>query len=67
VRKVAVLHREFPQGSDTIHGVPSLVTPVTSMGLPASKVRHLPTASKFSMASPIGSKTLWHAAQLGLA
>src|SRR6187401_3325773 len=36
------------------------------MGLPPSCVRHVPTASKFSSANPIGSKILWHVAQEGL-
>ena len=36
-----------------------------STGKPLSWMRHAPTASKFSSASPIGSIILWHAAQLG--
>ena len=46
--------------------VPSTSTPVASMGLSPSCVRHAPTASKFSIARPIGSKILWHDAQAGL-
>ena len=34
---------------------------------PASRVRHAPTASKFSSAKPIGSMTLWQVAQAGFA
>ena len=36
------------------------------MGVSPSLVRQVPTASKFSIASPIGSKILWHDAQAGL-
>src|SRR2546426_64541 len=47
--------------------VPSTRTPLASMGLSPSWVRQAPTASKFSSASPIGSKILWHDAQTALA
>ena len=42
-------------------------TPEASIGLPASRSRHLPTASKFSIAKPIGSMRAWQLAQAGLA
>ena len=35
------------------------------MGPPGSRVRHAPTASKFSSAKPTGSITLWQLAQTG--
>src|SRR4051794_13121655 len=47
--------------------VPSTSTPVASIGSPPYVVRHAPTASKFSSASPIGSKILWHDAHTALA
>src|SRR6266853_2804567 len=47
--------------------VPSGNAPDASMGLPASRSRHWPTASKFSIAKPIGSIRAWQLAQLGFA
>ncbi len=47
--------------------VPSASSPDASIGAPASCARHAPTASKFSIANPIGSITLWQLAQAGLA
>src|SRR6185295_19474296 len=46
---------------------PSGNTPDASMALPASLSRHLPTASKFSIAKPIGSMRAWQLAHAGLA
>src|SRR5215472_1818775 len=46
--------------------VPSGRAPDASMGTPESLVRHSPIASKFSIAKPTGSITLWHPEQAGL-
>src|SRR3954467_302700 len=47
--------------------VPSGIAPDASIGPPdSSSVRHLPTASKFSSASPSGSIIAWQPAHGGL-
>ena len=47
--------------------VPSGKTPVASIGCSPSRSRHRPTASKFSIAKPIGSIRAWQPAHAGLA
>ena len=47
--------------------VPPGSTPDASMRAPASRSRHFPTASKFSIAKPIGSIRAWQLAQAGFA
>ena len=57
--------RRTPSTPSTV--VPSGRVLDTSTGRPFSSARHRPTASKFSMAKPIGSILTWHEAQAGLA